>query len=443
MYLKYSADERASAHLAAARLLHLAGARQEDVALHLMRATPVFEDWASSSLHAAARSAGQKGAPVSAAGFLRRALEFRDPDDVGNARLLIDLGIMEAATGETEALTHLERALDILDDPAERALAMYALGQTLFRYGRSPEALTIFRRGADDFANYDRELSLRFEAGYLASSAYLVGGPREAFVRVASMTSGLAMDDPGMLSPAERLLVLHLAVFRAMSEPGSAQHADLALRVLGDGLQLWRETSDGMALSHTVLALTWCGAPRDAVTVADKVLTDARLRGDSLIFAEISLARGGLAMYARGRVNEAMADAQAAIIGMSRGLELHSSGTTRPPGILPPGPRRNRRSLRGTERSRKRTAGRADPYPECVVLHGPRPPPSRPKRRPGGHGRTSFRLASYWKPTVTPIPDTCYFRGDPRLRWPPISCDEPQTLKHLSTRISPWPNGSA
>lgn len=330
VYLKYSADERASAHLAAARLLHLAGARQEDVALHLMRATPVFEDWASSSLHAAARSAGQKGAPVSAAGFLRRALEFRDPDDVGNARLLIDLGIMEAAAGETEALTHLERALDILDDPAERAPAMYALGQTLFRYGRSPEALTIFRRGADDFANYDRELSLRFEAGYLASSAYLVGGPREAFVRVASMTSGLAMDDPGMLSPAERLLVLHLAVFRAMSEPGSAQHADLALRVLGDGLQLWRETSDGMALSHTVLALTWCGAPRDAVTVADKVLTDARLRGDSLIFAEISLARG-LAMYARGRVNEAMADAQAAIIGMSRGW---NSTVPAPQGLL-------------------------------------------------------------------------------------------------------------
>ncbi len=263
--------------------------------------------------------------------YLRRALEFHQPDDIGNARLLIDLGIMEAAAGESNALTHLERALEMLDDPGERAMAMYALGQTLFRYGRSPEALTIFRRGADDFASYDRELSLRFEAGYLASSAYLLGGPpRESMPRVAAMTSGLAMDDPDSLSPAERLLVLHLAVFRAMSEPGSAQHADLALRVLGDGLQLWRETSDGMALSHTVLALTWSGSPREAVAVADKVLTDARVRGDSLIFAEISLARG-LAMYARGRVDEAMADAQAAIIGMSRGW---NSTVPAPQGLL-------------------------------------------------------------------------------------------------------------
>lgn len=330
VYLKYSADERAAAHLAAARLLHLAGARQEDVALHLMRAAPVPEDWATNSLHAAARSAGQKGAPATAARFLRRALEFQKPEDAGNARLLVDLGMMEAAAGETEALAHLERALERLDDPAERALAMYALGQTLFRYGRSAEALMVFRRGADDFATYDRELSLRFEAGYIASAAYLFGRAREAFERVTTLTSKFMTNDLGSLSPAERLLVLHLAVFRAMSEPGSAQHADLALRVLGDGLQLWRETSDGMALSHTVLALTWCGAPREAVAVADKVLTDARLRGDSLIFAEISLARG-LAMYARGRIDEAMADAQAAIIGMNRGW---NSTVPAPQGLL-------------------------------------------------------------------------------------------------------------
>ena len=330
VYYKFSADERAAAHLAAAQLLHRSGARQEDVALHLMLAAPVPEDWATTSLHAAARSAGQKGAPATAARFLRRALEAQKPEDAADARLLVDLGMMEAAAGETEALTHLERALERLDGPAERALAMYALGQTLFRYGRSAEALTVFRRGADDFASHDRELSLRFEAGYIASAAYLFGRAREAFDRVKTLTSEPEANDISTLSPAERLLVLHLAVFRAMSEPGSAQHAALALRVLGDGLQLWRETSDGMALSHTVLALTWCGAPREAIAVADKVLTDARLRGDSLIFAEISLARG-LAMYARGRVDEAMADAQAAVIGMSRGW---NSTVPAPQGLL-------------------------------------------------------------------------------------------------------------
>jgi DNA-binding CsgD family transcriptional regulator len=128
----------------------------------------------------------------------------------------------------------------------------------------------------------------------------------------------------------ERLLVLHLAVFRAMSSPRSADHAHLALRALGDGVQLWRETSDGMTISHTALALTWCGFAGESAAICERVLADARNRGDSLIFAEISLARS-LAMYALGRVNEAMADAQAAIIGMRRGW---NSTVPAPQGIL-------------------------------------------------------------------------------------------------------------
>jgi DNA-binding NarL/FixJ family response regulator len=245
-----------------------------------------------------------------------------------HANLLIDLGIMEAAAGETNSLVHLESALELIDEPEEQARAMYALGQTLFRYGRPAEALTVFRRGADTFTDTDRDLALRFEAGYMASAAYLVDRPPEAHQRVSALAA--AFPTQSELSSAERLLILHLAVFRAMSEPRSADHAELILHTLGDSVKLWRETSDGMTISHAILALTWCGRAHDAAEVADSVLTDARTRGDSLIFAEISLARS-MAMYSLGRVSEAMVDAQAAIIGMKRGW---NSTVPAPQGIL-------------------------------------------------------------------------------------------------------------
>lgn len=315
VYLRFAADARARAHLTAARLLHDTGAAPEEVALHLMRSTVAAEPWVRACLLTAARRAGGKGSPATAVQFLRQALEWSKPEDGEDPALLIELGTMEAAAGETGSLRHLERA-HLTAGGEDRARAMYALGQTLFRYGRPAEALTVFRRGADEFTEHDRDLQLRFEAGYLASAAYLIGTPqKEAIARGTHLAGELGEpDEPG---PAERLLVLHLALFRTMSEPGP-QHADQVLRALGDCIQLWRDTSDGMALSHTVLTLTWCAVPSEAVAVADQVLAEARRRGDALVFAEVSLTRA-LAMYARGRVNDAMADAQMAMTGMRRG----------------------------------------------------------------------------------------------------------------------------
>ncbi|MDV6285054.1 helix-turn-helix transcriptional regulator [Rhodococcus jostii] len=328
VYRKFPSNERARCHLEAAKLLRASEADMDGVAVHLMRGAPTDSEWARTALHSAAKSAARKGAPSAAAGYLRRALTMQHEDPRQHANLLIDLGIMEAAAGETNSLVHLESALELIDEPDEQARAMYALGQTLFRYGRPAEALTVFRKGADTFTHTDRDLALRFEAGYMASAAYLVDRPHEAHQRVSALATTFPAQSE--LTSAERLLILHLAVFRAMSEPRSADHAELVLRALGDSVKLWRETSDGMTISHAILALTWCGRAQDAAEVADSVLTDARMRGDSLIFAEISLARS-MAMYSLGRVSEAMVDAQAAIIGMKRGW---NSTVPAPQGIL-------------------------------------------------------------------------------------------------------------
>lgn len=328
VYDKYPPDDRARAHLEAARLLSEQQVDHEGVAVHLMRGAPTEGPWARTALQSAARSAGRKGAPGTAVGYLRRALEMPAGAAQENASLLFDLGIMEAAAGERTSLSHLERALQLTEDPDDRARAMFGLGQTLFRYGRAAEARTVFRRGADAFHEVDRDTALRFEAGYAASATYLIQGLREAHDRVAALAE--SFPEPERLSPAERLLVLHMVVFRAMSEPRSAEHAELALRALGDGVQLWRATSDAMTISHAMLALTWCGYAAEAAQFCERALAEARTRGDSLVFAELSLARS-MAMSALGRVGDAMVDAQAAIIGMRRGWK---STVPAPQGLL-------------------------------------------------------------------------------------------------------------
>lgn len=328
VYLKFPSRERTEAHALAAQLLHDRGADLEQVAMHLVRGTPTGEPWARTALQYAARGAGRKGAPAIAVAYLRRALTMPVTDPHANAELLVDLGLMEAAAGEQSSLVHLELALQLLDDPRARGEALYALGQTLFRYGRPAEALPLFRRGADELSGIDRDLALRLEAGYMASAAYLIDRAPDAHARLTELAG--TFGEPDTLSPPERLLALQLAVFRAMSVPGCGDHVALIRSALGDGVQLWRDTSDGMTISHVILALTWCGAPSLAAATAERVLEEARERGDALIYAEVRLGRC-LAMYALGRIGEAMADAQSAIEGMQRGW---SSTVPAPQGVL-------------------------------------------------------------------------------------------------------------
>jgi DNA-binding CsgD family transcriptional regulator/predicted negative regulator of RcsB-dependent stress response len=327
VYGKMSSSELASAHIQAAKLLHDVHADSDRVAMHILRGEPTDQGWARTTLHNAGRKAMRNGSPSAATTYLRRALSITAPEEKDQAGLLVDLGLAEAAVGQQSSVAHLEQAMKLISEPNERATAMFALGQTLFRYGRASEAQKVFRRGADVFSNTDRETSLRFEAGYMASSSYLVDAPVAAHRRLAQLAKSFSTEDQ---TPAERLLVLHLCVFRAMSQPKSRDHAELAVKTIGDPLRLWRETSDGMTISHVVLALTWSGAAEEAAAIAEPIIAQARSRGDSLIYAEVSLGRA-LAMYALGRVGDAMVDAQAAIIGMQRGW---NSTVPAPQGVL-------------------------------------------------------------------------------------------------------------
>ncbi len=131
--------ERERQHARAAALLQELGAPAEQVAQQLLAVAPRGEQWAVDQLHDAARSALRKGAPDSAATYLRRALA-EPPTPQRMPQTLFELGVTEALTDGPAAIEHLRAAYEGLTDPAARAQAAVVYARTQLFTGAPREA---------------------------------------------------------------------------------------------------------------------------------------------------------------------------------------------------------------------------------------------------------------------------------------------------------------
>ena len=310
VYSLLTPAERLELHAGAASLLVANGADPEVVAEHLLLSGPARERWTVDALHDAGRSAARKGAPGAALRYLRRAVDLADPDELP-PRLCVDLGLAEAAAGEPVSLHHFERALDRVNDAAERADILYSLGQALYRFGRHDEAAAAFHRGAELFDAADQQVRLRFLGAAWAAESHRAptqGGPEGVF------------DGDG---PGTRAILAVQALQQSLTAPPAGRAAALAIRALANGALLAEQSSQGPGVNLAVLALLQCGRVIEAQEAADAIVCDARGRGAQLAYAEASLVRA-LVFYARGRVNEAAADAQAALEGIGQRDNSHA-----------------------------------------------------------------------------------------------------------------------
>jgi DNA-binding CsgD family transcriptional regulator/tetratricopeptide (TPR) repeat protein len=305
--------ERRASHARAARVLSDDGAEPEVVAEHLLLSGAAGDQWALSALHDAGRAAMRKGAPAAALRYLRHALEIADRRDLP-ARLLITLGLAEAATGEPTSLNRFERALDAMTEPTERAETLYSLGQTLYRFGRFAEASVAFHRGAELFDAGDDQTRLRFVGAAWGAETHL--RPLERGGELPAAT-----DD----GPGARAVMAVEALRQSFASPPATGPAALATRALGGGALLAEQGSQGCSIGLASLALLHCNRIVEANEAADEAIRDARERGALLAYAEASVVRA-LVLYTRGRINNAAADAQAALDRLQpRG---HSHGQT-------------------------------------------------------------------------------------------------------------------
>ena len=122
-------------HAEAARLLAAEGADLDAVCAHLLVCEPAGSAEVVEQLRAAAARAVGRGAPESAAAYLRRALA--ETADVSlRAMLAQELGRAEKVLGDPAAAEHLRESLRLTSDPAMRAAIVPDLAELLLLAGQ-------------------------------------------------------------------------------------------------------------------------------------------------------------------------------------------------------------------------------------------------------------------------------------------------------------------
>lgn len=326
VYAELPAGQRPALHKNAAAILRDIGAPADAVAQQVILAPPSSEPWVRTVLHEGARLAARRGSPRTAIRYLRQALELWPPTE-SSSQVSLDLALSEAAVGEPTSAARFVDALESIEDPAQRAHPLYALGHTLYRRGRHREAAEAFREGVDMFVGNDPTRSTLFESAYAACAHYLPAYRPEAMMRLEAVAAELTTRPP--CNDAERSMLGVLSLYRAASAPGRPS-AELARTALGDSAPCADGMVGSVETNLAATALIWSGHPTSALRHMDRILADARNRGDVLAFAEASFIRA-LALHRVGRVTDAMADAQIAIEGARQGWGATLPG---PHGIL-------------------------------------------------------------------------------------------------------------
>lgn len=295
VYESLPPGERALAHARAALLLEQDGADTERVSLHLLRTEPADDQHSVAVLRAAAAAASGRGAPDSAAEYLRRALN-EPPDQSIRAELYLELGIALAAVRDPATVPILREAVARSTDTtaaltSARVLGIWADHDNAAAICRDALAVGAHRPGGLDAATADL-----LEAEFFINGCILPARADEAWT--------VAGDRPNNSDqPSWRAVGGLAASFRAQP-PGAAMARVGPLLASG----LAGVAPDSLAALYVMLTLIYNDQLEPALAACDHVLADVRSRGAMSMVVHVSLVRS---MVGRrlGRLEDAAADA--------------------------------------------------------------------------------------------------------------------------------------
>jgi DNA-binding NarL/FixJ family response regulator len=305
LYASLPAGERALRHADAAALLAGERAEPERIGLHLLRTEPAGHAATVATLRDAARRAGARGAPQSAATYLRRAVAEPPLDAEEEADVRLELGLALAAYMHPDAydLDLLHEAVAVAATPVQRGAIALSGARALGLIGRFDRAVALCRQALDQSDGYPAELRERLEAELVCNGWLHVstleesrrdvrdppsGSPGLELWRVTAAQAGMAENRPAIETLALLRPVLEQDALAA--EPGSLLSALATLHlIVDDELETARAQCDALidvarprgwliALVHgswfRAMALVRAGEIRDAEA-------DARLAFDS------------------------------------------------------------------------------------------------------------------------------------------------------------------
>jgi DNA-binding CsgD family transcriptional regulator len=313
VYNELTSAERERHHARAAQMLAERGAAGEQVAAHLLLASPRGEAAVVASLREAARRALSQGAGDNAVAYLRRALAEPPPAEE-RAETLRELGSAERLTLEPAASEHLREALALTEDPRERAWITLELGRMLFwSEGGGEEAVEAFERAIAELPRDESDLRQRLEAALLTIALE----EPALYARAVERLERLRAQPPDS-TLGGRILLAALAYHAARAGASLASCVARAERALAGGPLYGHEA--GMGWCHVGFVLVSADRFDAACDVYDAALADARARGSVFAFALASLLRGNAA-YLRGSLVDAEADLRLSIeVSESQGL---------------------------------------------------------------------------------------------------------------------------
>ena len=288
--------ERSLWHARAARLLERERADPETVALHLLHAEPAAEPATVAVLCAAADRAEARGAPESAAAFLRRALAEPPPDRAGEAAVRAGLGLALAANLHPDAPRLLAEAVADAT-PAQRGELALRGARALALDGHFDHALDLCRRALTEPAGTPPDTLARLDAELTANawaSATTIAEARERVRRPPADTTlqlwrlNAAMRATLTGEPADATLAL---VWPALDSGALDAEPDTALRIIA---------------LFTLIANDQLAT---AIAACDTVIDAARPRGWLIALAMASHMRA-MALVPAGRIRDAELDAR-------------------------------------------------------------------------------------------------------------------------------------
>jgi DNA-binding CsgD family transcriptional regulator len=283
----------------------LAAGRVEEAAARMADLPPRCDARVVATLTSAAARASQRGAPDVAASLLRRALaEPPSPERMPEVRAALGAALM--ALGDPEATVALELALALADPGPRSARVASQLGLALLYQMRSPEAIALLDRCAEDLRGAFPELAEELEALALSSTSF---DPAFRDERVRRLQRWRDRRGASELAHCMRLAeCVNESLGRARP---AADTIDLAERALTHGVLLSRAVGSH---AFAVMVLAYAGRPEAARTHLEDAISRARDAGD---LARLSVQFGFL-----GEVHRMEGDLIAAENDLRTGMEL-------------------------------------------------------------------------------------------------------------------------
>ena len=301
LYARMPAGARALHHAEAAALLVRERAEPERVALHLLRTEPAGEAATVATLRDAARRAAARGAPQTAATYLRRALDEPPATAGEEAGAQLELALVLAALMHSDAFALLHKAVATADTPSQRGTIALSGARACGLAGHFDTAIALSRSGLEAGDGIPPELQARLEAELIAD-AWLheatVPEARERLRRVAASPPSLQL----------------WRINAALEAVGDARPASEALGILRSALDAGALVDDPDSVLGTLakIILIACGELNEAREHCAELIDLARPRGWLIALAHGCFMRA-IALVQAGEIRDAEVDGRLAL----------------------------------------------------------------------------------------------------------------------------------